>query len=102
MRCYGYRFREVLDLPIHIFHLLSRNIDRMTAEDDYRMARCVALGMSGGDGLNDLFEQLRKQMGQTVVFEDEPADQVPGKYREVLNMELDEEGLQSLKGMGRL
>jgi hypothetical protein len=102
MRCYGYKFAEVLDLPIRAFHLLSRNIDRLTAEDDYRMARVVALAMSGGEGLNDLFEQLRKQMGQTVIYEDEPADEISPKYRQILEMKLDQDGLQSLKGLGRL
>ena len=102
MRCYGYKFAEVMNLAVDIFHMLSRNIDRMSAEDDHRMAQVVALGMSGGEGLNDLFDQLRKQMGQTVVYEDSPSYEIPGKYREVLEMELDEGGLQSLKGLGRL
>lgn len=101
MRCYGYRFREVMDLPMHIFSLLQRNIDRMTAEDDYRMARTVALGFSGGDGLSDLFEQLRKQMGSAVVYEDDDGE-VPEKLHRVLEMEFDEEGLHALKGMGRV
>lgn len=89
-----------MDLPMHIFSLLSRNIDRMTAEDDYRMARTVALGFSGGDGLSDLFEQLRRQMGSAVVYEDGGAE--PQRLHRVLEMEFDEEGLQSLKGMGRV
>ena len=102
MRCYGYKWKEVLDLPIGIFHMMSRNIDRLTAEDDYRMARVVAFGMSGGEGLADLFDQLRKQMGQAVVYEDDELGDVPLKYREVVEMELDAEGLQSLKGLGTL
>ena len=91
-----------MDLPMHIFGILNRNIDRMTAEDDYRMARAIALGFSGGDGLTDLFDQLRKQMGTTILYEDEEPGQISEKARYVLDMEFDAEGLESLKGMGKV
>lgn len=89
--------------------MLHRNIDRMQAELDYRHVAVVAHGMSGGDGLNALVDDLQRQIGTIAEVErpDRPqvpkASEVPVKtMEEVMNVEFDKEGFEALKGLGRL
>lgn len=98
MKTYSMRLSEVLDLPVKAFWMLHRAIDRMQAELDYRMVAVIANGMAGGEGLENLVTGLNAQIGTIVEWEEgtapAPAPKVVEKF--------DREGLESLKGMGKL
>jgi hypothetical protein len=93
MRFYGMAFREVLTLPIQTFWMLHRNVDRVVAEENYKSAIIAASAM-GGDGLTTLLEDLRKQMGDVVIVDEAKLAMQEAK--------LDREGLNSLRGLGRV
>lgn len=98
MRTYGMRLLEVLDLPVRTFWMLHRAIDRMQAELDYRMVAVIGNGMAGGEGLENLVKGLRSQMGTIVEYEEGKAP----IYETEIKEDFDREGLESLKGLGRL
>lgn len=80
--------------------MMHRNIDRMAAEQDRRNVAVFGHAFSGGDGLEQLVERLDKEMGEVVITDDTKPD--GQKRHPVLDMELDVEGLNALKGMGGL
>jgi hypothetical protein len=92
------RLPEVLGLPVKSFWMLHKAVDRMQAELDYRMVAVVAHGMSGGEGLENLVKDLRGQVGTVVEWEEGHA---PAPVAATVT-ELDREGLDSLRGLGKI
>jgi hypothetical protein len=78
--------------------MLSRNIDRINAENDIRAAR-IGLQVQSGEGFQELIADLQKQMGK--VFEYDEARRAMQAKRDVLNSEAIAE-LNSLGDMGNV
>lgn len=75
--------------------MLSKNIDRIAAEEDIRMvmALCAATSEKGFD---KFLEDRRRVMGKVAVFDE-------AKIRIIeAEQERDREGLMALKKMGRM
>lgn len=49
--------------------MLSRNIDRITAEQDIRQAK-IALQAQSGEGFQSLVEDLQRQVGRVVEYDE--------------------------------
>lgn len=60
MRGYHLTQREVLDLPVTLFWLMLKNLDRLNAQDDIRQLRLLASAQSG---------QAAKETQQSLVAE---------------------------------
>lgn len=94
MSFYGLSDEHVLKMPISRFWLMSRSVDRISAERDMRAAR-VAASVQSGEGVEKLFDDLHKEMGEVARFE--------RRVNKVVAAEqLDREGLHALKGLGRM
>ncbi|SER25806.1 hypothetical protein SAMN05216548_1143 [Faunimonas pinastri] len=85
--------RDVLDLPIEMFWLLHKNIDRMAAERDYRTATILAQ-VHTPEGVRELLTGLRKQIGTVVEYDEGQLAMQEAAY--------DRDGLLALKGLGKL
>ena len=88
---YGYDMQRLLATPVVTFWMLHRNIDRLMAEKDMRVAD-VAIRSQSQDGVRSLLTDLRKQMGTVVDF-----DEVLARQEE----KLDRAGLNSLRLLGK-
>jgi hypothetical protein len=93
MHFYGLTHRETLDLRTDTFWCLHKNIDRINAEQDIRLAY-VMVHMGDQKGVQDLMIELRKRMG-TVVEMDEAKVAIQ-------SAKLDSTGLKDLKMMGNI
>ena len=90
MSFYGFSdTRKLLATPIVTFWMLHKNIDRVSAERDLRVAD-VAIRSQSAEGVRSLFDDLKKQMGKVVDF-----DRVLAAQEE----RLDREGLHGLMDM---
>jgi hypothetical protein len=90
MSFYGFSdIQKLLTTPVVTFWMLHKNIDRLMAERDMRTAD-VAIRSQSAEGVRDLFEDLKKQMGTVVDF-----DRVLQSQEAVI----DREGLKALKGL---
>lgn len=92
MHFYGLSDQQLLAMPLKRFWFLSRSIDRITAEEDTRMAHVAAMVQSG-ETLEDLLDRLRKQMGTVVDMDHAVTAQ---------EEQLDSAGLASLRELGKV
>lgn len=83
-------------MPIELFWMLHRNVDRLRADDDYRQAIVVAHAMAGGEGLADLMEKLKEQVGMVVDVDEGLL------AMERAEVERDVDGLNDLKSLGKV
>lgn len=82
----------MLKLPVKLFWMLYNNIDRIIADDSSSQAILLS-SVQSKETLDKFIENCDKRKGLTVLTEDANIDD-PEYY--------DKEGLQSLKGLGRL
>lgn len=92
LRHYAMSVPELLALPAKTFWMLHKNVDRLLAEDSLRLVE-IGISSQSGEMAQKLGTALRKQMG-TVVEIDEAAA--------AMNMPFDREGLNKLKGLGKV
>lgn len=78
-------------MPMRTFWMMHRNIDRLMAESDLRMLSVIAYGQSG-EGIEQFSQDMRRQMGRVVEFDE---------VKRALSEELDSEGLSTLKNLGK-
>lgn len=84
MRFYGLSYREVMDTPIRVFWIMSRNVSRIQAEEELRMLPLhTAVASSDPKAVKNLRDMLTAEIGTVVVREEK----------------LDREGLNRLKMM---
>lgn len=88
--------QEVLDLRLNTFWMLSKNVDRLMAEEDYRLA-VVTTSVQTQEGIDDLFPRLKKQIG--LVVEYDPDEVGPD---EPISTERDREGLMEIATMNKV
>lgn len=93
MSFYGLSDEHVLKMPISRFWLMSKAIDRISAERDIRAAR-IAISVQSEEGVGKLFDDLHNEMGEVARFEK--------RVNKVIAEQLDREGLHALKGLGRM
>lgn len=70
MRFYGLSDTHIFDMPINRFWLLNSNIDRISAQEDFRKARANMTSQATKEGIHEYFDGLSKEMG-TIVVRDE-------------------------------
>lgn len=93
MEFYGFSdMKKLLGTPLTTFWMLHRNIDRLLAEKDMRVAD-VAIRSQSEEGVRGLLTDLREQVGKVVDF-----DRVLARQEE----KLDRGGLNSLRGLGKV
>ena len=68
MHFYSIGYGELLQLPISVFWVMARNIDRIRAESDQRKFRVHAHVMAGKP--EKLMAQLNREKGQIVDIEE--------------------------------
>lgn len=92
MHFYGLNDREVLKMPISRFWLLSRSVDRISAEEAIQ-ATMVAINSQSSEGFTDMMSGLQKQLGVIVDM-----DHAAVKQTE----QLDRDGLNILRNLGKV
>jgi DNA recombination-dependent growth factor C len=92
MHFYAMSDREILSMPLKRFWMLSKNVDRIAAEFDYRNA-IVAISAGSSEGVESLMTNLKKQMGSIVEIDE---------AKMALSETYDRDGLLSLRGLGRV
>ncbi len=92
MRFYGLSDEQVLQMPVRRFWLLHKNVDRIAAEEDIRVA-AIAASVQSGESFNELMNGLRKQMGEVVIID---------RISQAMTEKLDRVGLAMLKGMKKV
>jgi len=80
MRFYGLSDQQVFDMPINRFWLLNSNVDRISAQEDYRAARTNMVSQSTKDGVREYFDGLSKELG-TIIVRDEREPDLEGIQR---------------------
>jgi SMC interacting uncharacterized protein involved in chromosome segregation len=81
---YGFSdVKKVLSLPLVTFWMLSKNIDRMNAENDIRSAELILRTNSDKEGLTTYLEKLQEQIGHVV--EIDMAKKAANAKRDVLS-----------------
>ena len=58
---------ELLGVPLTMFWMLSRNIDRLKAEDDLRVFQVSRLSQAGAEDATAFMEGLQYRIGRPVV-----------------------------------
>lgn len=68
MRFYSMSYKDVLALPIYTFWELSRNIDRIRADEESHdlSILCSAIGSAFGGKIDKVFNELHKKKGDIV------------------------------------
>lgn len=66
MHFYAISYGDFLSLPHYTFWELSKNIDRIRAEEDIRF--CRAIGSMLGEGGEKYFDELKEAVGDIVVM----------------------------------
>lgn len=67
MAAYGLDYWKVYDTPLRLFWVLSRNVDRMRAEEDMRRARASVAVQSGKEPLQNYLRELQAEVGTVFV-----------------------------------
>ena len=80
MRFYGLSDTHVLQMPISRFWMLNTNVDRVSAQEDYRTARAHMVSQSTKEGVRDYFDGLAKELG-TIIVRDETQPDYEGVQR---------------------
>lgn len=93
MHFYSMDFEKVLNLPIRVFWLLSKNIQRIQARQDLRTLNintAVALGSNGinANSIGTMRDQLSDELGVFIKVSNNPMD-----------AQLDRDGLNALRNM---
>ena len=86
----------VKDLPLSTFWMLSRNVDRLMAEEDYRLA-VVTTSVQTQEGIDDLFPRLKKQIGVIVDYDEDEIGPM-----EPISEERDRTGLMEIATMNKV
>lgn len=76
--------------------MLQRNVDRLEAAQDYRLLQ-IAVSATTSEGLKTHTERLLKIIGKVVVYDEQKQIEAV-----VAEEKLDVEGLNRLRGMGKL
>ncbi len=72
MHFYSISYFDFLKLPLSVFWELSRNVDRIKAENDLRFIQAIGISISGeSNGI----ESLKKQLGTVVEVKNIEKDQ---------------------------
>lgn len=58
---------ELLGVPLTMFWMLSRNIDRLRAEEDVRNLQVARAAQADGEGVKAFMEGLQLMIGRPVV-----------------------------------
>ena len=58
---------ELLNVPLTMFWMLSRNIDRLRAEEDVRNLQVARASQADGEGVKAFMEGLQLRIGRPVV-----------------------------------
>ena len=58
---------ELLNVPLTMFWMLSRNIDRLRAEEDVRNLQVARASQADGEAVKAFMEGLQLRMGRPVV-----------------------------------
>ncbi len=58
---------ELLGIPLTMFWMLSRNIDRLRAEEDIRNLQVARAAQADGEGVKAFMEGLQLRIGRPVV-----------------------------------
>lgn len=58
---------ELLGVPLTMFWMLSRNIDRLRAEEDVRSLQVARAAQADGEGVKAFMEGLQLRIGRPVV-----------------------------------
>ncbi|EAB8016980.1 hypothetical protein EFQ12_12470 [Salmonella enterica subsp. enterica] len=58
---------ELLGVPLTMFWMLSRNIDRLCAEEDVRNLQVARAAKADGEGVKAFMEGLQLRIGRPVV-----------------------------------
>ncbi|CAM9358909.1 hypothetical protein E7W39_00335 [Cronobacter sakazakii] len=58
---------ELLGVPLTMFWMLSRNIDRLRAEEDIRNLQVARAAQADGEGVKAFMEGLQLRIGRPVV-----------------------------------
>ncbi|OSL33970.1 hypothetical protein EAPG_04524 [Escherichia albertii B156] len=58
---------ELLNIPLTMFWMLSRNIDRLRAEEDVRNLQVARASQADGDAVKAFMEGLQLRIGRPVV-----------------------------------
>ncbi|MBO6507510.1 MAG: hypothetical protein JJ979_03325 [Roseibium sp.] len=74
--------------------MMHRNVDRLRAEEDYRLAT-VGIYTASGEHIQELLGDLRKQMGTVIVLDEGRAAMERAKE------ERDVDGLKSIAGLNK-
>lgn len=76
MRFYSISYRDVLKLPVYTFWELSKNIERLRADEEAHELSilCSAIGSAFGGKIDKVFNELHKRKGEIVKeeLEDSP------------------------------
>lgn len=76
--------------------MLQKNIDRLEAAKDFRTLQ-IAVGATTSEGVKQLNESYRSTIGQIVEYDLDRAAK-----RQIAEEKLDREGLDRLRGKGKL
>ena len=91
MAKYNMGYEETRKLPNLVFWLLSKNIDRLNAEEDQRFLD-TNTACSSSEGYSEFHKILKKRLGNVAIFEEhDPRD-----------VKLDRQGLDILRNMGNI
>ncbi|EFN9519313.1 TPA: hypothetical protein HLU67_12395 [Escherichia coli] len=60
---------ELLGVPLTMFWMLSRNIDRLRAEEDVRNLQVARAAQADGEGVKAFMEGLQLRIGRPVVID---------------------------------
>lgn len=64
-------YGEVLSLPISVFWLMFRNVNRIQAEDDHRSVMVAVSANATGNGITELLDKLEEEQGEVFVISNE-------------------------------
>lgn len=92
-RFYSLSPQELWKLPVKTFWLMHKNVDRLLAEDNLRLATVFAQTQSS-EGFSEFVEGLREQMGTIAEI-----DEAKVAIEEAV---FDRDGLIALKDLGRI
>lgn len=85
MHFYSQSYRQVMDLPIKTFWLMSNNIERISAQQDLRSLTVAVCGQ-GGEAAHEHRQRLILEVGTIVKLDSNP-----------MNAVRDEAGFEELK-----
>lgn len=70
MRGYGVHWDEVLALPVNVFWMMVRSLDRLYAEDDLRSSIAARAAAATKEGFEEFTRHVNERMGTLMVREE--------------------------------